>query len=75
MLRQHTYYNINNWGAHFDDRAFRIFRNGWIDSREAFHVVLFITLYNELKMSEHGVYWLTDYPLIIYWACSKKQLW
>jgi len=29
---------------------------------------LFMTLRNGLKMSEYEVYWLTDFPLIIYWA-------
>jgi len=24
----------------FDGRAFRIFRNGWFDDKDAFHVVL-----------------------------------
>ena len=28
------------WGARFNDRAFRIFLNGWIDCRVAFHIVL-----------------------------------
>ena len=31
-----------NWGARFDDRAFHIFRNGWIDCKDAFHAVLFL---------------------------------
>ena len=57
---------------HFDDRAFRIFRNGWIACRDAFHVFLFITLHNELKISEYKVYLLMDFPLIYYEACAKK---
>ena len=58
----------------FDDRAFHIFCNGWIDFRDTFCVVLCsITLYNGLKVSEYEVYWLTDFPLIIYWARAKKQ--
>ena len=59
---------INNWGARFEDRAFCIILNGWIDCRVAFHIVLFIILRNGLKMSECKVYWLTDFPLIIYWV-------
>ena len=35
----HPFY-INNWGTHFDDRAFHVFCNGWIVCRDAFHVVL-----------------------------------
>ena len=27
-----------NWGARFHDRTIRIFCNGWIDCRDAFHV-------------------------------------
>jgi len=44
---------------HFNDRAFRIFRNGWFDCslRDTFNVVLlFITLRNGLKMSEYEAY-------------------
>ena len=37
---------------HFDNCAFHIFRNDWIDCRDAFHVVLCITLRNGLKVSE-----------------------
>ena len=33
---------------------------------------LFITLRNGLKMSGYEVYWLTDFPLIIYQARAKK---
>ena len=33
---------------------------------------LYIMLCNGLKMSEYEVCWLTDFPLIIYWACAKK---
>ena len=33
---------------------------------------LFTTLLNGLKMSEYETYWLTDFPLIIYWVCTKK---
>jgi len=40
VLRQYTHFYINNWGVHFHDRAICIFRNGWIDCRDAFHVVL-----------------------------------
>jgi len=29
---------------------------------------LFITLRNGLKTSEYEVHWLTDFPLMIYWA-------
>ena len=31
---------ISITGAHFDDCAIRIFRNGWIDCRDTFYVVL-----------------------------------
>jgi len=31
-----------------------------------------ITLRNGLKMSEYEVYWLTDFPLMIYWVRAKK---
>ena len=27
-------------GVHFDDQTFRIFRNGWIDCRDALHAIL-----------------------------------
>jgi len=27
---------IINWGAHFDNRTFRILHNGWIDCRDTF---------------------------------------
>jgi len=35
IMKRHTHFLINNWGF-----AFRIFRNGWFDCRDAFHVVL-----------------------------------
>ena len=31
---------IDNWGVRLNDRTFHIFRNGWIDGRDAFHAVL-----------------------------------
>ena len=37
-----------------------------------FMLCLFITLHNGLKMSDYEVYWLTDFPLIIYCARTKK---
>ena len=40
--------------------------------RDAFHAV--IMLCNELKVSECKAYWLTDFPLVVSWACAKKQL-
>jgi len=47
-----------------------MFRNGWIDFREAFYALLcFITLHNRLKMSEYEVYWLTDFNS---WAHLKR---
>ena len=53
---RHTHFYINIWGVCFDDRAFGIFRNGWISGRDAFSTVsccsLFILLRNGLKMSE-----------------------
>ena len=50
MSKQHAYFYINNWGARFDDRTFRIFRNDWIDFRDAFRAVL--CLYG-LEISEN----------------------
>jgi len=40
LLKQYTHFYINSWGVCFDDRAFHIFRHGWIDYRDAFHAVL-----------------------------------
>ena len=52
----------------FDDQTFRIFLNGWIDCRNAFHAVLcFMILHNGLKMSEYE-----DFPLIISQVRVKK---
>jgi len=34
-------------------------------------VILFFVR-NVLKMSEYEAYWLTDFPLIIYWISAKK---
>ena len=36
VLWPHTHFYINKQGAHFDDRAFCIFHNGWIDCRDTF---------------------------------------
>ena len=33
---------FNNWGVRFEDHVFHIFRNGWFDCRDAFHVVLWL---------------------------------
>jgi len=33
---------------------------------------MLFSVYNILKMSEYEVYWLTDFPLIIYWVHAKK---
>ena len=40
LLKWHTHFYINSWGVRSDDQAFHIFRNGWIDCWDAFHVVL-----------------------------------
>ena len=45
MIKQHTHCYINNWGVHVDNGTVRIFRNGWIDCRDAFHAM---TLHNGL---------------------------
>ena len=34
---------------------------------------MLITLRNGLKMSEYEVYWLIDFPLIIYWVRTKNN--
>ena len=54
------------------DRVFHISVMAGLICRIAFHAV--ITLCNELKVSECKAYWLTDFPLVISWACAKKQL-
>ena len=33
----------------------------------------FITLYDGLRISEYGTYWLTDFPLINDWVHTKKN--
>ena len=40
MLKRHTHFYSNNLGMHFDDQPSYIFRNGWIDCRDAFHAFL-----------------------------------
>jgi len=30
----------DNWGVRFDDQAFHIFCNGWIDCRDVFHTFI-----------------------------------
>ena len=69
-LKWHTHFYINNWDAHFDNQTFRIFHNGRIECRDAF--MLLSALCNGLKMSEYEAYWLTDFSLMISWACTKK---
>ena len=39
FYHQYYYYYINV-GVHFNNRTFRIFRNGWIDCIDIFRVVL-----------------------------------
>jgi len=42
--------------------------------RDAFHVVLCITLRNGLKMREYKVYWLTDFPLIANLLGARQEI-
>jgi len=63
---------IFNGGAHFDKQIFFIFRDGWIEYRDAFYLILYyvIMLCNWLKMSEYEAYWITNFPLINGWAST-----
>ena len=47
-------------------------KNGYANWYEFKSIKLNITLHKGLKMSEYEVYWLSDFPLIIYWARAKK---
>ena len=38
--RVKTTHPLDNWGVNFDDHVFRVFRNGWIDYRDAFRIFL-----------------------------------
>ena len=45
---------MDNWGMHFNDRTFCIFRNGWIDCGDSFYVLFSVMiLCNGLKMNEY----------------------
>ena len=69
---RHTHFNINNWGAHFENHAFRIPVIARLIVGILFILFYAITLCNGLKMSDYKEYWLTDFPLIIYWVRVKK---
>jgi len=34
---------------------------------------MLFSVYNTVQLSEYKVYWLTDFPLIIYWARAKNN--
>jgi len=73
VIKQHTLFFIDNWGACFDDQTLHIFHNDRIDCRDVLCCSPFIVLCNGLKMGEYKAYWLTDYPLINSWACAKNN--
>ena len=68
---------LNWWVGHTlnVDKAFRIFRYGWIDCRDAFRAVLHLqNCVMGWKISECEVYWLTNFLLIKNWAHVKKEI-
>ena len=71
-LRQHTHFYINNWGVRFDNSAFLFSVMAGLIVEMLYMLSLFMTLRNGLKMSEYEAYWLTHFPLIIYWVRAKK---
>jgi len=58
-----TYWDM---GRTFHKYIFRIFCNGWMDCRDAFHAV--ILLYNGQNIAEYEAYWLMSFSIINLWA-------
>ena len=56
MLRQHTHFHINNWGAQFDDRAFCVSVMAGLFVEILFMLFSVYNMRNGLKMSEYEVY-------------------
>ena len=53
-------------GRTFHEYILRIFHNGWMDCRDAFHAVL--CLYIGQNIAEHEAYWLMGFPIINLWG-------
>ena len=49
-------FTYRDMGHAFHECILRIFRNGWMDCRDAFHAVL--------CLSEYEAYWLMGFPII-----------
>ena len=57
----------------FDDCAIHILRNGWIDCRDAFHVVITQrTTWAESELIRSIP--ANNFPLIIYWTYARQEL-
>jgi len=59
LLRLRRYgFHYRDMGRTFHEYILHIFRNGWMDYRNAFHAVLcFILLCNRQNIAEYKVYW------------------
>jgi len=55
-------FTYRDMGDIFHEYILRIFYNGWMDCRDAFHAVL------SLYCAEYEVYWLVGFPIINLWG-------
>ena len=58
-------FTYRDMGHTFHKYILRIFHNGWMDCRDAFHAIL---LYNGQNIAEYEAYWLTGFPIINLWG-------
>ena len=59
------------WRA-FHEYILRIFRNGWMDCRDAFHLP--ILLCNGQNIAEYEAYWLMGFPIINLWSMHFRSV-
>jgi len=64
-------FTYRDMGHTFHEYILHIFRNGWMDCRDAFHAVIcVILLYNGQNIAEYKAYWLMGFSIINLWgAC------
>ena len=63
-------FHVLKYGARVHEYIVRIFRNGWMDCRDAFHAALCLRtlLCNGQNIAEYEAYWLMGFPIINLWG-------
>jgi len=63
-------FTYRDMGCVFHEHILRIFHNGWMDCRDAFHAVLclYCCIMDKTYVAEYEVYWPMGFPVIKLWG-------